>query len=425
MGGAGSGKSVAAAQKILLRLKSEPDHRFLVVRKVGTTIRDSVYRLFNDLIDMYDLHSEFTVLKSEFKITHKSGNEILFYGLDDPEKIKSIAGVTGIWVEESTELEREDFYQLNLRLRGETKNYKQIVCTLNPIKEDHWIKEEFFDKEDPEIFTLVTTYKDNAFLDEQYKQELEVRYKSDENMYRVYVLGMWGKITAGNAFYKNFNFSKHVRKIEYNPDLPICLTWDFNVNPYCTTLVAQVEEGTVRFIDEICLKHPNNTILDNCKTFIRRYGDHKAGLLIFGDVSGRQQDEKYEKGFNNYTVIAEELKKFNPALRVPSKNPNIIPRAQWLNNVFMGLRKIEIQIDERCKQLINDLTYTAEAETGEKHKTMFRDKATGTSYQKYGHASDAFDYICCQVFSEDFTNYRCGGDRPAPLLGRTRTPKRW
>ena len=67
----------------------------------------------------------------------------MFTGMDDPEKLKSIEGVTGVWMEEATEFTQEDFEQLDLRLRGVTAYHKQITLTLNPISEQHWIKQVF------------------------------------------------------------------------------------------------------------------------------------------------------------------------------------------------------------------------------------------------------------------------------------------
>ena len=120
--------------------------------------------------------------------------------MDDPEKIKSIAGITRIWIEEATELTKEDFNQLNLRLRG--RDNLQITLTFNPIDEDHWIKKHFFDN--PEVNKksdiLHTTYKDNKFLDETYKEELESYKSIDKNYYKIYALGDWGGLTEGRIF---------------------------------------------------------------------------------------------------------------------------------------------------------------------------------------------------------------------------------
>jgi phage terminase large subunit len=69
-------------------------------------------------------------------------NSLIPFGLDDVEKLKSITGITGTWGEEPTEIEEDEFKQVDLRMRGETKNYKQHIFSYNPINEDHWLKKK-------------------------------------------------------------------------------------------------------------------------------------------------------------------------------------------------------------------------------------------------------------------------------------------
>jgi phage terminase large subunit len=220
-GSAGSGKSVFAAQKIVLRIVSEQGHRFLVVRKVANTLRSSTYQLILDTIRDLDLLNEFEVNKTEMRFTHKlTGNEILMGGLDDVEKLKSIAGVTGVWIEEATELTSDDLDQIDLRMRGETLNYKQILLSFNPIDERHWLKKRFFDDGMEYCTILKTTYRDNNFLDEEYKRTLELKAKVNPNYYRIYVLGEWGREEVNRPFMYNFNMDSHVGETKVN-DTPL------------------------------------------------------------------------------------------------------------------------------------------------------------------------------------------------------------
>ena len=144
-GGAGAGKSHFACQKILHRTIKEKGHRFLIIRKVKDTIRKSVFQLFKDYIIKWDLWDEFKINESNMSITFRSnGNEILFAGVDDPEKLKSIEGITGVWIEESTELYLLDFEELDRRLRGIFHTYMQIILTYNPILKSNWTYKRFF-----------------------------------------------------------------------------------------------------------------------------------------------------------------------------------------------------------------------------------------------------------------------------------------
>lgn len=210
-GGGGSGKSYFAGQKTIVRIIMEKGHRHLVLRKVAKTIRPSVFTLLKEIIAGWDVSSYFEVNSTEMKFKYIGagnghGNEILTAGLDDVEKIKSIQGITSIWIEEATELTREDFLQLNIRLRGITPHYKQIMLSFNPISNQNWLYNHFFSKPDAHTqsnCTIVqTTYRDNTKLDEEYKHILESLAEQDENYYNVYAKGLWGQLAE--MIYKPF-----------------------------------------------------------------------------------------------------------------------------------------------------------------------------------------------------------------------------
>lgn len=200
-GGAGSSKSHKVARVVLLRILKEK-HNFLIVRKVDRTIKRSVFALIKALISQWGLSKEFGINLTDKTIVYKpTGSQIIFSGLDDVEKLKSIEGVTSIWVEEATELLQEDFEQLDLRLRGDHGVLKQITLTLNPISEQHWIKRIFFDEPMDGVFTLKTTYLDNQFIDDDYKMVLENKKVTNPRFYNIYALGNWG--TAEGLIFNN------------------------------------------------------------------------------------------------------------------------------------------------------------------------------------------------------------------------------
>ena len=224
---------------------SETPHKFLVVRKVARTLRESVFALFNELIAKLKLNDDFVINKTNMTIECKlNGNKIVFFGLDDSEKIKSIAGITGIWVEEATELKEEDFDQLDLRLRGETKHYKQIIITFNPVSAHHWIKKKFFDFTPPDTFILKTTYLDNPFVGEEYKAVMERLKRDNYEYYKVYALGEWG--TLKGLIYPEY---KTIDKMpEYFEKEYIGLDFGYN-HPYA--IVHTRIDAKKAFFDEL------------------------------------------------------------------------------------------------------------------------------------------------------------------------------
>jgi phage terminase large subunit len=197
VGGAGSGKSVFAAQKLLYRAMAEPGHRFAVMRKVGATLRNSVWTLMRSVLGDWGVLPAWRSNQSEMVLTFPpSGSQIICLGLDDPEKLKSIAGVSGFWLEEATEFNEGDLDQVNLRLRGRTAGYKQIVLSFNPISAYHWLKRRFWDTPGvAERARIVrTTYRDNRFLDAEYVREIEALEQQNPSLWRVYGLGEWGQV---------------------------------------------------------------------------------------------------------------------------------------------------------------------------------------------------------------------------------------
>ena len=209
-GGGGSGKSIFAGQKLIERATSEAGHRFLICRKVARTLRESCFKqIVGQILDNYP-DSGYKINKSDMRITFKNGSEIIFTGLDDVEKLKSIYNITGIWIEEASEISREDFNQLDIRLRGETKYYKQIILTFNPVSIKHWLKLRFFDERDARCETHETTYRDNRFLDGEAIATLLSFKDSDEYYYNVYCLGLWG--TTGKSIFDSKAINRRLQE---------------------------------------------------------------------------------------------------------------------------------------------------------------------------------------------------------------------
>lgn len=201
-GGAGSGKSIAIAQYLLITSMAQKGHRIFAFRKVGRTVKNSIFATFRDLISDYGLTELFNINKTLNTITcTETGVEIICGGVDDPEKVKSIKDPTIIWMEEATEFNYGDFEQLNLRLRkAGIKN--QLILSYNPISTDNWIYDRMHVGQElsgKELY-LQTTYQDNPFLPDEYKQALERLQATNENAYKVYTLGEWANLAEGLIF---------------------------------------------------------------------------------------------------------------------------------------------------------------------------------------------------------------------------------
>lgn len=348
---------------------------------------------------------------SYYNIKFYNGAEIFCIGLDDSEKIKSLVS-TSTWCEEATELEEKDFEQIDLRMRGIQQYYAQHIITFNPIDETHWLKKKFFDnRDDSMVYIMHSTYHDNFFIDEQYKKVLENRFKYDENQYRIYVKGEWGRIKTGSEYYFNFKRDKHVSaNVRYISGLPLHISFDFNVNPYISATISQIyrrpmTDGRsiyfVNVIDEFALKNPQNTTERLCEEIIKKYENELAkGVMIYGDASGRSKNTR--SNITDYDIVEHMFSKYmtNYSMCVPKSNPMIKKRRNFINKLLYGDWNIEFKISTQCTKLINDLEVAIEEQDGSKKKQIGKDPLSKVVFEKNGHHADCNDYFLCSVFEK-------------------------
>lgn len=279
-GGAGSGKSRFVAQKILYRIIYQPHHRYLVIRKVKDTMKASVFQLFKDYIYSWGIESKFHITESPMKITHKlTKNCILFMGVDNPEKLKSIEKITSVWIEEASELDEKDFNELDRRLRGELPNYKQIHISFNPISHLHWLKKRFFDIPPKNVDIIETTYLDNPKLPEEDIDVLLEMKRYDEQQYRIYALGEWG-ILNGNIIHHRFNKDIHISNKTIHDFKVLCIGVDFNIGGCVAVVEGEDTDGISHIVEDFYAYDTENMIIE----LKNRYPDKIVNL--YPDVSG-------------------------------------------------------------------------------------------------------------------------------------------
>lgn len=248
-GGASSGKSFFITDKIVI--DTLQGCNWLCCRNVANTIRRSIFNEIVKSISSMDLMEHFSINKSEMVITCKANyKQILFAGLDDPEKIKSITPQNGVlervFIEEATEIKREAYLQLKKRLRGKTEHSKHIIMAFNPILKSHWIYQDFFkewqddsthfesenygatdNKKGTSICILKTTYKDNIFLTQDDIDLLE--NETDPYFYQVYTKGDFGVL--GNVIFKNWSVADLTEKIPQFDNIYCGADWGYSSDP--------------------------------------------------------------------------------------------------------------------------------------------------------------------------------------------------
>ena len=358
-GGAGSGKSYGATQKILLKaLKYQ--RRVLVIRKIQRTIKHSIWALIINHLHSSGFYEQCNINRSDFEIELPNGSVFIFKGLDDEEKIKSIDGITDIVIEEATELTEDEFTQLNLRLRA-LVDYPQMYLMFNPISKANWVYNYFFTGEVADnILVIKTTYKDNKFLSPEYVEELERLQYRNPAYYRIYTLGEFATLDK-------LVFPTYTKKIISDTEverLPRWIGLDFG------------------YINDPSALVWGNIDTANKKIYVR--GEYVRKGMLNDEIAETMIDLGISKD-KSYGDSAER----KSIDEIRNKGINIEPTEKGKGSIIHGIQYIqqyELVIDERCYKVTEELD----------NYTWKKDKKTGEYVNEpvdtFNHTIDAIRY---------------------------------
>ena len=198
MGSAGSSKSYTITQKLIIRACSQ-QIKILVCRRYGTTIRNTVFATFKEILNKWILTPYVKINESDFRIRFCNGSEIIFLGLDDEAKLLSLNNIGTVFVEEAYEVPQNMVEQLNLRMRGNVQN-QQIILAWNPISRSSWLFKFSVEQPPANSIFIHSTYKDNPFLSKEYIEALEELYVRNPQKARIFCDGQWGVDAEGLVF---------------------------------------------------------------------------------------------------------------------------------------------------------------------------------------------------------------------------------
>lgn len=293
-GSAGSGKSHFITQKIIIKALREK-RRVMICRRYGTTMRNSVFKLFKDVIESFKITHLTRIKESDMSITLPNGSEIIFVGLDNEEKLLSIAGITDVFIEEVYEVPKEIVDQLNLRMRGKAPN-QQIYMAFNPISAKHWLYDfcEGSTRPESSIYSQ-STFRDNPFLPEEYVKALEDMYRTNPNKARVFCDGNWGADVEG-LVYKNHVLSDFDinELIKQGLEVRVGIDWGF-VDP--TTVVVSLFDKPKKEIYIIGEFYKRGATLEEIKDGIVQLGISKQKMYCDG-AEPDKVDYLRRNGFN-------------------------------------------------------------------------------------------------------------------------------
>lgn len=221
VGGYGSSKSYHIVLKLILKALEEK-RKILVVREVYDTIRESCFDLFLEILEDLDLLEHNSNRKRSKKVRYRTspmqllfpnGSKVIFKGMDKPGKLKSINGVSIVWLEEASEVKYAGYKELKGRLRHPTLSLHFILST-NPVGTENWVYQHFFKRtnddgsvtvilDDQRLYKKHTIVKngvyyhhsvvdDNLFVPKSYVKTLDEMQNYDPDLYRVARLGQFG-----------------------------------------------------------------------------------------------------------------------------------------------------------------------------------------------------------------------------------------
>ena len=269
-GSKGSGKSKTAALWHIFHMMKYPQSNTLVVRKVYGTLRDSTYTDLLWAIDRLGVTKYWDYSVNPLKITFKrdpqrreTWQEIHFRGLDDAQKIASIAVRNGwlnwVWFEEASQITNyEEFEKVVMSIRGyippETKLWKSVTITFNPWSDKHWLKARFFDTPHKNVLAMTTTYRCNRWLGPEDLERYHDMEEHNPRLARIICDGDWG--VSEGLVYEDWEAQDFdiLHVAETHPDIKFSFGLDFGFSISYNAFVAvaiDMDSRTIWVFDEM------------------------------------------------------------------------------------------------------------------------------------------------------------------------------
>ena len=195
-GGSRSSKTYSLCQLMIIYCLQNNNKVVSVIRKTFPALRATVLRDFIEILKDIGLYKQEAHNKSEHIYTFANGSMVEFFSVDDEQKIRGRKRDVA-WCNEANELYFDDFTQLNMRTED------KLIFDYNPSDSASWLYELPAD----ESIKIKSTYKDNPFLPESIKAQIEDLARTDEALYQIYALGE--KAISKSNIYSNWSFVAH------------------------------------------------------------------------------------------------------------------------------------------------------------------------------------------------------------------------
>ena len=195
-GGSRSSKTYSLCQMIIVYSLQNRGKVTSIIRKTFPALRATVMRDFLEIIKDMDLYDVNAHNKSEHIYSFTNGSIVEFFSVDDEQKIRGRKRDLA-WCNEANELFYDDFTQLNMRTEG------KLIFDYNPSESASWL----YDLPKEESILIKSTYRDNPFLPDSIRRQIEDLKRTDESLYQIYALGE--KAISKSNIYSNWTFVLH------------------------------------------------------------------------------------------------------------------------------------------------------------------------------------------------------------------------
>jgi PBSX family phage terminase large subunit len=408
-GGRDSGKSHATAQRLVIDCLYSKYFQCVLFRKTANSIKESQYAAIKSVIEEWQLEELFDFRSSPLEIRCVNGNRFIARGCDEPGKLKSLNNFNVAWVEESNQLTETDFIVILTTLRSNKADVK-LWLTFNPESddvdyEDFWLYKLFFatltrnlyntnfvetytvelPNAAPVSFTYTsthTTYYDNLEYVKPLRRAFhETLANINPHYHAVYSRGIWSTNLPGQLWAYAYDPKKHRGRPTLRRDQEVYLSFDFNRNPMCCSVIQWYDE-CVKVIETI--KLPNSNIHAMCDYINLHY--HGCLFVVTGDATGKNSSALVQDNLNYYKVIAQKLNIGPRQFQVPTFNPDIKENSVLVN---MVLATYSFELHETAAAYLHyDLTHVRALPNG----TV--DKGNRTDPTKQADALDTLRYWC-------------------------------
>ena len=195
-GGSRSSKTYSLCQLIMVYCLQNPQKVVSIIRKTFPALRATAMRDFLEVLKEAGIYDKASHNMSEHIYTFPNGSIVEFFSVDDEQKIRGRKRHVA-WCNEANELFLDDFTQLNMRTE------QKLIFDYNPSDSTSWLYELPKD----ESILIKSTYRDNPFLPDSIKRQIEDLKRTDEALYQIYALGEHA-ISKANI-YSNWTFLPH------------------------------------------------------------------------------------------------------------------------------------------------------------------------------------------------------------------------